>query len=268
MIKRIIAAEPLESALAPSPRRGAERSVHTTQVKVTSSPSRLIKRELEIALHRTGDGTRREGSGPGLQSAAGCRTIPRADGLAARIAAVRAHGVGRPRISAQDGAGSPGLFYPVRAWIARVGGVPLAEVRFFDPGILFFDLQVTLLDLQVTLLDLQVACLDLQVTFLDLRVTYLDLQVAFLDLQVTLLDLQVTLLDLQVALLDLQVTYLDPQVAFTDPRIPVLDPQVIFSDPRVLFIASVTRSPDLSGLSPRPAPPLRKQETRRAARPG
>jgi hypothetical protein len=193
-----------------------------------------------------------------LQSAAGCRTIPRAAGPASRIAAVRAHGVGRLRNSAQDGAGSPGLFYPVRAWIARVGGVPLARVRFFDPGILFFDLQVTyldpqvtFLDLQVTFLDLQVAFLDLQVAFLDLQVTFLDLQVAYLDLQVayldpqvtyldlqvTYLDLQVALLDLQVALLDLQVTFLDPQVAFPDPRIPVFDPRVIFSDPRVLLIA-------------------------------
>jgi hypothetical protein len=80
------------------------------QVKVTSSPSRLTRRELEIALHRTGDRTRQDCSEPDLQSAVGCRTIPRADGLASRIAAVRAHGVGRLRISAQDGAGSPGLF--------------------------------------------------------------------------------------------------------------------------------------------------------------
>jgi hypothetical protein len=182
--------------------------------------------------------------GPDLQSAAGCRTIPRAAGPASRIAAVRAHGVGRLRNSAQDGAGTPGLFYPDRAWIARVDGVPLARVRFFDPGILFFDLQVTYLDPQVTFLDLQVTFLDPQVTFLDLQVTYLDLQVAFLDPQVAFLDLQVTyldpqvtyldlqvaLLDLQVALLDLQVTFLDPQVAFPDPRIPVFDPRVIFSD--------------------------------------
>jgi hypothetical protein len=110
MIERIIAAEPLESAPAPSPRRGAKRSVHTARVKVTSSPSRLTRRELEIALHRKGDGIRREGPGPGLQSAAGCRTIPRADGLASRIAAVRAHGAGRLRISAQDGLGAPGCF--------------------------------------------------------------------------------------------------------------------------------------------------------------
>jgi hypothetical protein len=144
MIKRIIAAAPLESALAPSPRRDC--------------------------------------SGPDLQSAVGCRTIPRADGLGERIAALRAHGVGRLRISAEDGAGSPGLFYPDRAWIARVGGIPRAEVRFFDPGILFFDLQVTFSDLQVTFLDLRVAFLDLQVTYLDLQVTFLDLQVTFLDL--------------------------------------------------------------------------------------
>jgi hypothetical protein len=138
------------------------------------------------------------GSGPGLQSAAGCRTIPGLTVWAWKNAAFRSHGVGRLRISAQDGAGSPGLFYPVRAWIARVGGVPLAGVRFFDPGILFFDLQVTLLDPQVTYLDLQVTFLDLQVTFLDLQVTYLDLQVAFFDLQVTFFDLQVTYLDPQV----------------------------------------------------------------------
>ena len=143
-----------------------------------------------------------------MQSAVGCRTIPRADGLASRIADVRAHGVGRLRISAQDGAGSPGLFYPVRAWIARVGGLSLSGVRFFDPRILVLDLQVTYLDLQVTLLDLQVA-------FLDLQVTYLDPQVAFLDLQVTFLDLQVTFSDLQVA-------FSDPKVTFSDPTIPRL----------------------------------------------
>jgi hypothetical protein len=211
-------------------------------------PEEPLHRPDVVAVHQQARGeARRTGFGFGLQSAAGCHTILRADGLVWRIAAVRAHEVGRLRISAQDRAGSPGLFYPVRAWIARVGGVPLAEVRFFDPGILFFDLQV--------------AFLDLQVTYLDLQVTFFDLQVAFLDLQVTYLDLQVTFLDPQ-------VTFLDPQVAFSDPRIPVFDPQVIFSGPRGLFIASVTRSPDLSGLSPRTAPPLREHETRRVARPG
>jgi hypothetical protein len=118
MIKRIIGAEPLESALAPSPRQ--------------------------------------DRSGPDLQSAVGCRTIPRADGLASRIAAVRAHGVERLRISVENGAGSSGLFYTVRAWIARVGGVPLSGVRFFDPRILVLDLQVAFLDPQVTVLDPQV----------------------------------------------------------------------------------------------------------------
>jgi len=69
--------------------------------------------------------------------------------LGQRNAAFRAGRVGRLRISAEDEDGSSGLFDPDRAWIARVGGVPLAEVRFFDSRILFFDPWVTVLDPRV-----------------------------------------------------------------------------------------------------------------------
>ena len=200
---------------------------------------------------------RRDGSRSDLQLSANCHTIPRADGLSWRNAALRAGGAGRLRISAEERDGSSGLCHPERAWIARAGGVPVTGVRFFDLEILFFgpqvtfhdqqvtfsDLQVTVLDLQVAVLDLQVTVLDLQVTVLDLQVAMLDLQVALLDLQVAVLDLQVAVLDLQVAMLDLQVTMLDPQVAFPDPRIIFSDLGGMVSDPRVLFIAGVTPSP-------------------------
>ena len=104
------------------------------------------------ALRRTGDGTPGRFK-TGLAIGGRMPHDSQADGRSWRNAALRARGVGRLRISAEERDGSSGLFHPDRAWIARVGGVPLAGVRFFDSGILFFDPRVTWLDPRVAFVD-------------------------------------------------------------------------------------------------------------------
>jgi hypothetical protein len=144
-----------------------------------------------------------------------------------------------------------GLCDPVRAFIARVGGLPSRGGRFldpeilvFDPGVTFPEPQVTLSEPGVTFSDLQVALSRLRVTFLDPRVTFSDPRVTFSDIRVAFSDPRVTFSDLQVTSPDLRVTLSDLRVAFSDPQVEVSDPQVAFFDPQVTFSDPRVTSPD------------------------
>jgi len=178
---------------------------------------------------------RQDRSNPGLQSATGCRTVLRADDRGGKNAALRAGGVGRPRISAEDEDGRSESFPSDRAWIVRVGGVPLTGVRFFDPVIPFFDPRVAVSDPWVTISDPRVAFLDPRVAILDPWVAFLDPRVTFFDPRVTFFDPRVTFFDPRVTFFDPRVAFLDPRVTFSDPRVAFFDPRVAFLDPRVLF---------------------------------
>ncbi len=178
-----------------------------------------------------------------------------ADGLSWKNAALRARGVGRLRISAKDGDGISELFHQDRAWIAKVGGVPLTGVRFFDLEILCFRPQVTFPDPRATLSDPWllfhypwVTVPALQVVFSDPRGTFHDLLSTFSDLQVMVSDPLSIFSDPQVTFPDPRVTFSDPWLLFHYPWVTVPALQVVFSDPRGTFHDLLSTFSDLQGM--------------------